>query len=52
MGKARPEMPMVEELDINRNCSDIELDADDLDGDLNLSGSDDEGQMRRGMFKA
>lgn len=35
---------------MNRNLSDIELDNDDLDGDLGLSDSDD-GEVKRGMFK-
>ena len=35
----------------NRNLSDIEMDADDLSGDLNLSDDGSDGEMKRGMLK-
>jgi len=42
---------MVEEdLDYQRNCSDIEMDADDLSGDLGLS-DDSDGEERRAIHK-
>jgi len=44
-------MAMEEEvLEMNRNLSDIEMDADDLSGELGLSDEED-GERMRGMIK-
>ena len=39
-----------QQLVMDRNLSDIEMDADDLEGDLNLSDCED-GDQKRGMLK-
>ena len=43
---------MDDEAYMERNNSACEMDEDDLEGDLNLSDDGEEGQQRRGFFKA
>lgn len=50
MEEARSDEDRPESLAMNRNLSDIEMDNDDLDGDLNLS--DDGGDQKRSMMRA
>ena len=40
-----------QELNMQRNLSDIEMDADDLSGDLGLSDDENDGERKRGMLK-
>ena len=50
--EVKPSSMIAEEEDqpYNRNCSDIEMDADDLSGDLGLS-DDSDGEEKRAVYK-